>query len=36
MISASRTGVSLAPVGEGVYRQRFAWGRRPLGEAGLA
>src|SRR6266542_1002405 len=35
MIHASGTGVSLAPL-TGTYRTRFAWGRRPLAEAGLA
>jgi len=34
MIHASGTGVSLAPL-SGTYRTRFAWGRRPLAEAGL-
>jgi len=33
MISAASTGVSLAPVATGVYRERFAWARRPLVEA---
>ena len=35
MINASRYGVALAPV-ENWYAERFAWGRRPLAEAGLA
>lgn len=35
MVSASSTGVSLAPVLDGYYRQRFAWALRPLAEAGL-
>jgi cell wall-associated NlpC family hydrolase len=35
MIHASGTGVSLAPL-TGTYRTRFAWGWRPLAEAGLA
>ena len=35
MVSSSRYGVALAKV-EGWYRERFAWGRRPLAEAGLA
>jgi cell wall-associated NlpC family hydrolase len=35
MIHSSRFGVALTPV-EGWYEQRFAWGRRPLAEAGLA
>ena len=34
MIHSSRYGVALAPV-EGWYAERFAWGRRPLAEAGL-
>jgi cell wall-associated NlpC family hydrolase len=34
MIHSSRYGVALAPV-ENWYDQRFAWGRRPLAEAGL-
>jgi cell wall-associated NlpC family hydrolase len=34
MVHASGTGVSLAPL-TGTYRTRFAWGRRPLAEAGL-
>jgi hypothetical protein len=33
MISAASTGVSLAPVAIGEYRQRFAWARRLLAEA---
>jgi cell wall-associated NlpC family hydrolase len=35
MINSSRFGVALAPV-ENWYADRFAWGRRPLAEAGLA
>jgi cell wall-associated NlpC family hydrolase len=35
MIHSSRYGVALARV-EGWYEERFAWGRRPLAEAGLA
>jgi hypothetical protein len=35
MINSSRFGVALAPV-VGWYAERFAWGRRPLAEAGLA
>lgn len=35
MIHSSRYGVALAPVA-GWYVERFAWGRRPLAEAGLA
>jgi cell wall-associated NlpC family hydrolase len=35
MIHSSRYGVALAPVA-GWYAERFAWGRRPLAEAGLA
>ena len=34
MIHSSRYGVPLAPV-DGWYAERFAWGRRPLAEAGL-
>src|SRR5262249_15316533 len=34
MIQSSGQGVALAPL-VGWYRQRFAWGRRPLAEAGL-
>lgn len=34
MIHSSRQGVALAEL-TGWYRDRFAWGRRPLGEAGL-
>jgi cell wall-associated NlpC family hydrolase len=34
-INSSRYGVALAPV-EGWYAERFAWGRRPLAEAGLS
>jgi cell wall-associated NlpC family hydrolase len=34
MIHSSRYGVALAPV-DGWYAERFAWGRRPLAEAGL-
>jgi cell wall-associated NlpC family hydrolase len=35
MINSSRYGVALARV-EGWYADRFAWGRRPLAEAGLS
>ncbi len=35
MIHSSGQGVSLSPL-TGWYRQQFAWGRRPLAEAGLA
>ena len=35
IIHASRYGVALAEL-TGWYRERFAWGRRPLAEAGLA
>ncbi|MGH2921121.1 MAG: C40 family peptidase, partial [Gaiellaceae bacterium] len=35
MISSSRYGVALAQV-DGWYSRRFAWGRRPLLEAGLS
>jgi cell wall-associated NlpC family hydrolase len=35
LINSSRYGVALAPV-ENWYVDRFAWGRRPLAEAGLA
>jgi cell wall-associated NlpC family hydrolase len=34
MIQSSGQGVALAPLA-GWYRQRFAWARRPLSEAGL-
>jgi cell wall-associated NlpC family hydrolase len=34
MVHSSRYGTTLAKV-EGWYRERFAWGRRPLAEAGL-
>ena len=34
MIHSSGQGVALAPL-SGWYRQQFAWGRRPLAEAGL-
>jgi cell wall-associated NlpC family hydrolase len=34
MIHSSGQGVSLTPL-SGWYRQQFAWGRRPLAEAGL-
>ena len=36
MIHASRYGVALASIASGWYRERFAWGRRPLAEAGPA
>lgn len=35
MVHSSRDGVTLTPL-EGWYRERFAWGRRLLAEAGLA
>jgi cell wall-associated NlpC family hydrolase len=35
MVSASSTGVTRSPISAGYYRPRFAWGRRPLVEAGL-
>jgi hypothetical protein len=35
MVHSSRYGVALAEL-DGWYRERFAWGRRPLAEAGLA
>jgi cell wall-associated NlpC family hydrolase len=35
MVHSSRYGVALAKL-DGWYRDRFAWGRRPLAEAGLA
>jgi cell wall-associated NlpC family hydrolase len=35
LIHSSGHGVALVPL-EGWYRKRFAWGRRPLAEAGLA
>jgi cell wall-associated NlpC family hydrolase len=35
MIHASGQGVAVTPL-TGWYRQQFAWGRRPLAEAGLA
>lgn len=35
MIHSSSQGVSLAPL-TGTYETRFAWGRRPLAEAGLS
>jgi cell wall-associated NlpC family hydrolase len=34
MVHSSRFGVALVPL-KGWYRDRFAWGRRPLAEAGL-
>jgi cell wall-associated NlpC family hydrolase len=34
MIHSSRQGVFLSPL-QNWYRERFAWGRRPLAEAGL-
>jgi cell wall-associated NlpC family hydrolase len=36
MIHSSRYGVALASLTGGWYRERFAWGRRPLAEANLA
>lgn len=35
MVHSSRDGVALTQLA-GWYRERFAWGRRPLAEAGLA
>ena len=35
MIHSSRYGVALASIASGWYRERFAWGRRVLAEAGL-
>ena len=35
IVHSSGSGVTLVPIGE-YYRERFAWGRRPLSEAGLA
>ena len=35
MINSSRYGVALAPL-QNWYADRFAWGRRPLAEAGLS
>jgi hypothetical protein len=35
MAHSSSRGTTLAPL-VGWYRDRFAWGRRPLAEAGLA
>ena len=34
-VHASGSGITLHPF-EGWYRERFAWARRPLREAGLA
>ena len=34
-VHSSGNGVTLQPL-QGWYLQRFAWGRRPLAEAGLA
>jgi hypothetical protein len=34
-VHSSRYGTTLAKL-DGWYRERFAWGRRPLAEAGLA
>jgi hypothetical protein len=34
MAHSSRFGTTLVPL-EGWYRERFAWARRPLAEAGL-
>ncbi len=36
MIHSSRYGVALASITSGWYRERLAWARRPLAEAGLA
>jgi cell wall-associated NlpC family hydrolase len=33
-VHSSRDGVTLAPLA-GWYREKFAWARRPLAEAGL-
>jgi len=35
-VQSSDQGVALAPLTNGWYAHRFAWGRRPLAEAGLA
>lgn len=35
IVHSSGSGVTLVPIGD-YYRDRFAWGRRPLSEAGLA
>jgi cell wall-associated NlpC family hydrolase len=35
MVHSSRYGTTLAKL-DGWYRERFAWGRRPLAEAGLS
>ena len=34
-IHSSRNGVALTSLTSGYYRNNFAWGRRPLAEAGL-
>jgi cell wall-associated NlpC family hydrolase len=34
-VHSSEQGVALAPLSAGWYAKRFAWGRRPLAEAGL-
>ena len=36
MVHASSQGVALSPISAWWYSTRFAWGRRPLAEAGLA
>ena len=35
-IHSSEEGVELAPLSSDWYAKRFAWGRRPLAEAGLS
>ena len=35
-VQASEQGVALAPLTADWYAHRFAWGRRPLAEAGLS
>jgi cell wall-associated NlpC family hydrolase len=34
-IHSSGQGVALARLDDGWYKREFAWGRRPLAEAGL-
>jgi hypothetical protein len=34
LVHSSRNGVAVEPL-DGWYRQRFAWARRPLAEAGI-
>jgi cell wall-associated NlpC family hydrolase len=36
LVHSSRYGVALAQMSSGWYRTSFAWGRRPLAEAGLS